>query len=478
MRPPRSALVTEQNMALLADYYEFTMGKADLDHANNARITENYFIRKIPQGAYLLTAGLEQVVHYVQSLTFQEEDLEWLQRTSGKDMSADLMDYFRHFKFSGDIYAAPEGTPVFPQEPIINVTGPSLDVQLFETYLLNVMNYQGLVATKASRIVEAAKGRVVLDFGSRRAHGRDAAVLGARAAYIGGAQGTSLVLAGRLLDIPYVGTMAHKFIQDRDSEIQAFRDYAESFPHNCIFLIDTYDTIQGAKNAVIVAKELEAKGHKLKGVRLDSGNLLHLSTAVRQIFDEAGLDYVNIFASNDLDEYLIESLLCDKAPIDGFGVGTRLITGANYNPLIGQGGVSALGGIYKHVEREELERTLAKMKFSNDKGKSTLPSRKQVSRLLSPDGRFLKDVIHLWDEQPPKGGIPLLQPIVLQGQQVYDFPSLQEIQAYATAQKAKLPRQVKTLNPLDPYDRYDVQISEGLTALMQTLIKQQRGEPV
>jgi len=355
MREPKSGLLKEEEIALFVDYYELTSGRANFNVKNNQTITENYFVRRIPQGSYLIVAGLEQVIHYIKNLKFRKEDLEWLRETSGKDLSDEFIDYLSNFEFKGDVYAIPEGTPVFPNEPIINITGPSIDVQIFETYLLTVMNFQTLIATKTSRIVNAAKGKTVVDFGPRRAHGRDAAILGARAAYIGGVVGTSLVIAGKKWKIPYVGTMPHKFIQERydgstsfsGSEIKAFREYVKSFPNNSILLVDTYDTLQGIKNACRVGHELRKMGYELKGIRLDSGNLLELSKKAREILDKEGFKNTKIFASGDLDEFVIDRLLSKGAPIDGFGVGTRLITGANYNPITKEGGVSALGGVYK-----------------------------------------------------------------------------------------------------------------------------------
>ena len=332
--PPKSALLSESQMALYADFYELTMAQADINDGNNAICTANYFVRSIPQGHYLIVAGLEQVVHYILNLRFTDADLTWLRESQMvQDMDDDIVDYLRHFKFGGDIYAVPEGTPVFANEPLINITGPTIDVQMFETYLLSVMNFQILIATKTSRMIRAARGGVCFDFGARRAHGRDAGILAARASFIGGVAGTSLVIAGRYFDIPCVGTVAHKFILDRPTELEAFRAYAKSFPHNTVLLIDTYDTIQGAKNACLVGKEMETQGYRLKGVRLDSGNLLRLSQEVRAILDAAGLFYVKIFASGDLDEFKINQLRHQNAPIDGFGIGTRLATGANFNPL-------------------------------------------------------------------------------------------------------------------------------------------------
>ena len=477
-KPLQSGLLTESNMALFTDYYELTMGKADFDSGNNAICTENYFVRFIPQGEYMIAAGLEQVIHYILNLRFTDEDLRWLKESSDKsesserdkptpDMSDDFLDYLRHFKFDGDVYAVPEGTPVFPNEPLINVTGRSIDVQIFETYLLNMMNFQTLIATKTARIVHAARGRTCFDFGARRAHGRDAGIMAARASFIGGAAGTSLVIAGKYFGIPYVGTTAHKFIMDRPSELEAFRNYAKSFPHNTLLLIDTYDTIQGAKNACTVAKEMQTRGEQLRGVRLDSGNLLTLSKAVRKIFDEAGLHDVQIFASNDLDEFQIDQLLAAGAPIDGFGVGTRLATGANFNSLTGEGGPSALPGVYKHVERIEDEQVTVTMKLSEETGKSTLPGRKQVHRLYDNDGTYINDVISLWDENLQHGE-PLLVPVVLKGELVYSFPDMAAMQAKAKTELARLPEPYKRLTKAE---EYPVVLSPGLEDLLGQLMQ-------
>ena len=472
----QSGLLTESNMALFADYYELTMGKADFDSGNNGICTENYFVRSIPQGQYLIAAGLEQVIHYILNLRFTDADLKWLKESSDKseaserdkpapDMSDDFLDYLRHFKFDGDVYAVPEGTPVFANEPLINVTGRSIDIQIFETYLLNVMNFQTLIATKTARIVHAARGRTCFDFGARRAHGRDAGILAARASFIGGAAGTSLVIAGQYFNIPYVGTTAHKFIMDRPSELAAFRDYAKSFPHNTLLLIDTYDTVQGAKNACIVGKEMKASGAQLRGVRLDSGDLLALSKAVRTIFDEAGLHDVQIFASNDLDEFQIDRLLAAGAPIDGFGVGTRLATGANFNSLTGEGGPSALPGVYKHVERIDGEKVTVTMKLSEDRGKSTLPGRKQLHRIYDDDGNYVKDVISLWDENL-QNSEPLLVPVILKGELVYSFPDLSAMQAKAKTDLERLPKPYKRLTDAE---KYPVVLSPGLENLLKQL---------
>ena len=470
-RPPQSALLTESNIALYADYYELTMGKADFDDGNNVICTENYFVRSIPQGEYMIAAGLEQVIHYILNLRFTDIDLKWLKESKATpDMSDAYLNYLRHFKFDGDVYAVPEGTPVFANEPLINVTGRSIDVQIFETYLLSVVNFQTLVATKTARIVHSARGRPCFDFGARRAHGRDAGILAARASFIGGAVGTSLVIAGQYFNIPYVGTIAHKFIQDRPCELEAFRAYVRSFPHNAHLLIDTYDTIQGAKNAAIIGMELAAQGQQLKGVRLDSGDLLQLSKAVRAILDEAGLNDVQILASNYLDEFQIDRLLQAGAPIDSFGVGTRLATGANFNSLTGKGGTSALPGVYKHVERTEGDSAVPTLKRSDDPGKSTLPGKKQIHRFSGDNGNYTMDVISLWDEMLQESkeytSEPLLVPIIRQGKLVYQFPVLTEIQSQANAKLSRLPAPCTALTDAE---EYPVTLSAELASLQKQL---------
>ncbi len=469
--PPKSALLSESQMALYADFYELTMAQADINDGNNAICTANYFVRSIPQGHYLIVAGLEQVVHYILNLRFTDADLTWLRESQmAQDMDDDIVDYLRHFKFGGDIYAVPEGTPVFANEPLINITGPTIDVQMFETYLLSVMNFQILIATKTSRMIRAARGGVCFDFGARRAHGRDAGILAARASFIGGVAGTSLVIAGRYFDIPCVGTVAHKFILDRPTELEAFRAYAKSFPHNTVLLIDTYDTIQGAKTACLVGKEMETQGYRLKGVRLDSGNLLRLSQEVRAILDAAGLFYVKIFASGDLDEFKINQLRHQNAPIDGFGIGTRLATGANFNPLTGEGGVSALPGVYKHVERIDGIEVTPTMKLSDEPGKSTLPGRKQVFRFHDADGCYERDVISLWDESPQEGEA-LLVPILREGELVYHFPTVTELQVRATEELSKLPARHQALTD---GEEYSVTLSPKLEQLRARLSRESK----
>ena len=444
MRKPESGLLTEGDLFLFLDYYELTSGKCNFDFGMNQEITENYFFREIPKhlGSYIVVAGLEQFANYIAVLNrgLDREHCQWLRQTSGSDFEDDaFLDYLQNFRFKGDVYAVPEGTPVFPHEPIINVTGPSIDVQIFETYLLNIVNFESLVATKTARIVQAAKGRRVVfspeelgrsivDFGARRAQSRDAAVLGARAAHIGGATGTSLVIAGLKWGMPYVGTMPHKFIQERyrgqgtfkESELLAFRQYAQSFPHNTVTLVDTYETIAGVRNSVILAYEMKQQGYELKGVRLDSGDPVELSQKARRILEAQSIS-ASIFVSDNLDEYAIEDMLARGAPASGFGVGTRLITGANYNSLTKEGGVSALNGIYKFAENtDETGKAIPSMKFTSSRDKATLPGRKQTWRRSSA-GKYLEDVITLWDERLDDAQ-PLMVPIIVKGEFVYDFP--------------------------------------------------------
>ena len=457
-KTPLSALLSVDEMALFVDYYQLTMGQADFDAQNNPIITANYYVREIPQGQYLIAAGLEQVVHYILNLRFTDATLDWLAERG--DLHADYLASLKDFRFDGSVFAVPEGTPVFPNEPMINVTGRSRDVQLFETYLLCVMNFQTLIATKSSRIVQAAQGRPVFDFGARRAHGRDAGILAARASFIGGASGTSLMLAGRYFDVPYVGTMAHKFVSERPSELAAFRDYAAAFPNNTTLLIDTYDTLEGARNACIVAKELEARGARLRAVRLDSGDLLKLSRQVRRILDTEGLDYVQIIASHELDEFQIDSLLSKGAPLDSFGVGTRLATGANFDSITGEGGTSALGGVYKLVESDG--RPVGKQSL-DEPSKATLPGKKQIYRLTDAAGNYTKDWLVLWDEKISEGQ-PLLVPIIQDGALVSDFPSLPDIQARTTTELQKLPISHKGLREAIPYRvEFDSVLREGIS---------------
>ncbi|MEM1586550.1 MAG: nicotinate phosphoribosyltransferase [Candidatus Bathyarchaeia archaeon] len=491
VRKLETGLLSEDDLFLFTDYYELTSGKCNFDHGVNNIITETYFFREIPRhlGSYIIAAGLEQFIAYIQILNrgLGKKHRKWLENVAGRDLSKEFLGYLENFRFRGDIYAVPEGTPVFPNEPVINVTGPSIDVQLLETYLLNVINFESLVATKASRIVYAAKGRnvfyspkTVVDFGARRAHGRDAAVLAARAAYIGGFDGTSLVIAAMKWGIPFVGTIPHKFIEERyretksfkETELEAFIEYAESFPHNTVLLVDTYDTIEGIKNAIKVGLELKKRGYRLAGIRLDSGDPIELSKIARKMFNEAGLTDAKIIASDRLDEFIIEHALAHGASIDGFGVGTKLVTGANYNSLTGEGGVSALDGIFKLAETsDEGGRMIPTTKFTSSLGKATLPGRKQVWRRIER-GQFVEDIITMWDEEV-EGAKPLLVPIVIKGEIVYDFPSLEEIRRYCAEQLAALPEKYRRIRGSETYP---VKVGEKLRRLMDEMFGRFRKE--
>lgn len=442
-----------KNLALLTDLYQLTMNAAYLDNKRENEVaTFDLFIRKLPKDrGYFLAAGLEDVIKYIKDLRFDESDLIYL-REQGI-FKEEFLESLKYFRFSGDIYAIPEGTPVFANEPIVRVTAPRMEAQFIETFLLNVINFQTMIATKASRVVQAAKGRAVIDFGLRRAHDNDAGIKGARAAYVAGAIGTSNVLAGKEYQIPIKGTHAHSFVMSFGEEIEAFRAYTKTFPDNATLLIDTYNVMQGAKNAAIVAKELENSGHKLFAVRLDSGDLKEDSIRIRNYFDSLGLNYVKIVASNDLNEYKIEEMLATGARIDAFGVGTEMITSKD---------CPALSGVYKLAESEEDGKLEAKIKLSE--GKKTLPGRKQVYRVSDEKGNYVKDIIALEEEEIE--GEPLLVPVVKDGKIVYKQPKLPEIQKRAREQLARIPSSYKKIR--EP-DSYKVELSNGLQALIETL---------
>ena len=445
MKGLNSLLMDDSEIPMFLDYYELTSGQANFDHGRNNKITEVYYFRNVPEnlGGYMIAAGLEQVVQFIENFKISKEEAEWLKKSSNGALTNGFLDYLQNFKFNGTISAVPEGTVVFPNEPILTVTGSSIDVQLFETYILSVMNFQTMVASKAARIAYAAKGKPFLDFGARRAHGRDAAILSSRASYIGGAAGTALVSAAMKLGIPYSGTMPHKFVQERESELEAFREYAESFPNDAVFLIDTYDTLKGARNACIVGNELKRKGYDLKGVRIDGGNILQLSKQVRNILDDNGFTNTKIIASSDLDEYQIEYFVKNNAPIDIYGVGTRLDTAANYNSISKKGGVSALGGIYKLVEEEENGVMVPKIKISSS-DKTTLPFNKQIYRRFKNDF-MLDDIIDRPFHNEYEEYRQILVPIIKDGKLVYDFPPLEETKEYAKRQLSSLQEKYRRL---------------------------------
>jgi len=469
MEKLNSLLMDNSETPLFLDYYELTSGQANFDHGRNNRITEVYYFRKIPEnlGGYMVAAGLEQIIDFIKNFRLSREEAEWLKESSNGALSDDFLDYLQNFTFKGTVNAVPEGTVVFPNEPILTVTGNSIDVQLFETYILSVMNFQTMVATKAARISYASRGKPFLDFGARRAHGRDAAILSSRASYIGGAAGTALVSAARKLSIPYSGTMPHKFIQERESEIEAFREYAESFPNDAVLLIDTYDTLKGAQNACTVGNELRKKGYDLKGVRIDGGDLLQLSRQVRRILDDNGFSNTKIIASSDLDEYQIDYFVKNNAPIDMYGVGTRLDTAANYNSISKKGGVSALGGVYKLVEEEENGEFIPKIKISSS-DKTTLPFNKQIYR-RSRNNFMLEDIIDRPSFAGYKGYQKLLVPVIEEGKLVYDFPPLEEIKGYAEKELSSLPDKYRRL---EDFEEFPVKIGKDILEAKNNIIKE------
>ncbi|MEM4390127.1 MAG: nicotinate phosphoribosyltransferase [Candidatus Micrarchaeia archaeon] len=443
----RLGLATENDIILLTDFYELTMAAAYFRSGRNERASFEMFVRKMPPNrGFLLAAGLETVLAFLEKARFSQEALCYLD--SLKRFDDDFLSFLERFRFSGEVWAVPEGTVVFANEPLLRVSAPRIEAQLVETFVLNALNFQTTIATKAARVVSAAAGRPVIEFGLRRAHGIDAGVKGARAAFIGGCAGTSDVLAGKIWGLPVSGTIAHSFVQSFATEQDAFRAFARTFPNNSIFLIDTYDTLAGARAAVEVAKEMEREGRRLQAVRIDSGDLASLSRAVRKILDASGLRYVKIFASGDLNEYIIDRLVRAGAPIDAFGVGTEMSTSRD---------APALNGIYKLCEDEAGPR----MKLS--KHKVTLPGRKQVWR-RKKGGKFVGDVIGLADERLE--GEPLLERVMADGRVVGELPTLAEIQARAKAQLAALPAGCRRLVRPAPYP---VRLSDKLKRLVRTL---------
>lgn len=443
---------TEENMSLFTDLYELTMCASYFDNRKCEPATFDLFIRRLPPDrSYFLFAGLEQALSYLEQVRFTDEHINYLRSQGFKE---DFLQYLKNFRFKGEVYAVPEGSIVFPNEPLIRVTAPIIEAQLVETFLLNTINLQTMIATKASRVVHAAQGRPIIEFGLRREHGIDAGMKVARSTYLAGCAGTSNVLAGMVYGIPVFGTMAHSFVMSYEKEIDAFRAFAKTFPSKSTLLIDTYDDFAGAEKAAIVAKELEKAGQQLSGVRLDSGDLVTISKKVRALLDQKGLQYVTIFASGDLDEYKINDLLSKGAKIDAFGVGTKMGTSTDY-PYIDV--------VYKLSEvANEKGEFSSMMKLSADK--VTLPGRKQVYRFTDDSGQYLKDVIALSDEQVD--GEPLLVKVMADGQIISNMPSLDEIRAVAAENLSRLPEKYKQLTNASSYP---VELSPPLHSLMEQL---------
>ena len=441
---------------LETDLYQLTMAAAYHANGRSERASFELFTRKLPEGrSYLIVAGLEQALDYLRGLSFSAGEIEYLRGLPAfGHVSAEFFDYLRDFRFTGDVWAMPEGTVAFAGEPLLRVTAPLIEAQIVETYLLSTINFQTLIATKAARIVEAAQGRGIVEFGTRRAHGFVAGVYAARAAFIGGCVGTSNVETGKMFGLPVYGTAAHSFTMAFDHEIDAFRAYFKVFPESSTLLLDTYDTIGAAR----LATEF---GPELRGVRLDSGDLVELSKRVRAILDEAGMRRTKIFASGDLNEFKIVELIAAGAPIDLFGVGTDLSTSRD---------APALGGVYKLVEIEFDGRVTPKMKLSRDK--ATYPYCKQVRRATTGDGSFAGDVIARADETDLPGA-PLLTLVMRDGRLAAPLPGLPEAQERARRELASLPEPHKRLIEAQPYPvRYSDKLERSRVALQREVEKQ------
>ena len=474
----------QMNLTMLCDYYELTMTNGYYACGMQNRITYfDIFFRSVPDGGgFAIAAGLEQAIRYIQQLHFDEDDIAYLR--GRKMFSEGFLESLRNYKFTGDIWAVPEGTPIFPNEPIMTVRAPAIEAQIIETFLLLTLNHQSLIATKANRVTRAAQGCTVLEFGSRRAQGSDAAVLGARAAYIGGCKGTACTLTDELYGVPAGGTMAHSWVQMFDSEYEAFKAYCEIYPDNPTLLVDTYNVLKsGVPNAIRVFNEvLKPRGLTKCGVRLDSGDMTYLTKKTRKMLDEAGWASCKISCSNALDEYLIQDLLNQGAQIDLFGVGERLIT-ARSEPVF--------GCVYKLAAVEdEAGNIIPKIKVSENVGKITNPHFKKVYRFYGNDtGKAIADYICLHDEVvddsqdleifDPQAtwkrkniynftAKELLVPIFKNGELVYDMPSLPEIQKYCAEQVDTLWDEVQRFD--NPHTYY-VDLSQKLWDIKYALLK-------
>ncbi len=470
-----------RNLTMMTDLYELTMmnGYWHFGMQKNRAVFDLFYRKQGDMTAHAVAAGLEQAIEYVRDLHFTDDDIAYLHGLNIFEES--FLAMLPGFRFTGDIDAVPEGTIVFPNEPIVRVIAPVMEAQLIETALLKIINHQTLIATKARRVVQAAQGDGVLEFGLRRAQGPDAGIYGARAAIIGGCNATSNVLTGEMFGIPVRGTHAHSWVMSFPTELDAFRAYAEVFPNDCLLLVDTYDTLKsGVPNAITVFKELRAKGHEPSGIRLDSGDMAYLSISARKMMDDAGFPKARIFASGDLDEEVIWDLKAQGARIDVWGVGTRLITSLD-NP--------ALGGVYKLAAEEIDGKMEPRIKISENPAKVTNPGVKQLLRLYEKDtGKAIADLIALQDEQfdvsqpltlfDPENTWKrmtvtdytirsLLAPIFRDGQLVYQTPPLADIAAYAKQEQATLWDEYKRLHK--PH-RYKVDLSDGLFAMKNELL--------
>ena len=482
------SLEDERNLSMLVDFYEFTMANGYFENNLKDKIVYfDMFFRKNPDNAgFAIVAGLEQVIEYIKGLNFTKSDIEYLRER--KLFNEEFLEYLLNFKFTGDIYAIEEGTPVFPNEPLITVKAKAIEAQLIETMLLLTINHQSLIATKANRIRRAAEGKEVLELGARRSQGYDAAIYGARAAYIGGVDGTANTIADEIFGVKAVGTMAHSWIQLFGDEYKAFETYAKTYPDNCVLLIDTYNVLKsGIINAIKVSKDvLEPQGKSLKGVRLDSGDLAYLSKEVRKILNINGLENCKILASNSLDEYIIADLMNQGACIDIFGVGERLIT-AKSEPVF--------GGVYKLVAVEENDNIVPRIKLSENIEKVTSPGYKTVWRLFDKENnKAIADVltlgneiiddskdyeifdpIYTWKRKVVTNyyAKKIQVPIFIQGKCVYKTPKLDDIRKYSLEQVESLWDEVQRFN--NP-QAYYVDLSEKLWNLKNDMINKFRSE--
>ncbi len=472
------------NLSMLFDFYEMTMANGYYRTGMQEHVTYfDVFFRRVPDGGgFAIAAGLEQLVEYIQNLHFDEDDIAYLR--SKNLFQEDFLDYLRDFRFTGDVWAVPEGTPVFPNEPLVTVRAPASQAQLIETYALLAMNHQSLIATKANRVVRAAQGRTVLEFGSRRAQGVDGAVVGARAAYIGGVHGTACAISDQVYGVPAAGTMAHSWVQMFDTQYEAFKTYCEIYPTNAVLLVDTYNTLKSGVPDAIRAFDtvLRPLGIKKCGIRLDSGDIAYLTKEARKMLDAAGWETCTISASNSLDEELIRDLLLQGAKIDCFGVGERLIT-ARSEPVF--------GGVYKLVAVESGDGTVVpKIKISENVTKITTPHFKKLYRFYGNDtGKAIADYLTVYDETVDDSrpltifdpdatwkkkqvynftAQELQAPVFQGGRLVYELPELEKIRAYCLAQVDTLWEEVKRFD--NPH-RYYVDLSQKLWDIKHGLLE-------
>jgi len=444
--------MTPLTSPLTTDLYELNMVQAYLDQNETKEAVFEFFVRRLPdRRGFLLAAGLEDALTYLETLQFSSSEIDWLKGT--KRFRSNLIDYLTQFRFTGDVHAIPEGTVCFANEPLIRITAPLPMAQLIETRLINILHYQTLVASKAARMVLAAPGKILSDFGLRTAHGAEAGLFSARASYIAGFGGAANVLAGERYGIPVVGTMAHSFVQVHDDETTAFENFARARPDGVILLIDTYNTEAGARKVVDLAPKLKADGIAIRGVRIDSGDLTAMARKVRAILDAGGLKEVIILASGGINEDVLKTMIAAKAPIDGFGIGVNLDASID---------APSLDCAYK------LQEYAGKPRRKLSEGKVTWPGRKQIWRSYGGDDRMRGDILSLEDDSAP--GEPLIAPMVRAGKRVTPAPTFAQIREHSARELARLPEPLRRLEAVD----YPVRISENLKALAAQIDSQTR----